>query len=46
MAQHEEGYEEFLRNLMLIKGIEKKQCYDDVWKKICEELQWTFIPTV
>ena len=30
----------------MLKDREKRIEQDQIWKKICEELGWTFIPTV
>jgi hypothetical protein len=38
--------DEYLQELRLLKTREKLQEQDEVWKKICAELQWEFIRTV
>ncbi len=38
--------DEFLSSFPLLKNRDKLYKTDQVWKKICEELQWEFIPTV
>lgn len=40
------GYHEFVPYFMLLKGRDKLSRMDDIWKKICEDLDWTFIPSV
>jgi len=37
---------EFLKYFPMLKDREKRIEQDDIWKKICEELEWEFIPTV
>jgi hypothetical protein len=36
---------EFLSYFPMLKDKEKRIEQDDIWKKICEELNWIFIPT-
>ena len=36
---------EFLSYFPMLKDKEKRIEQDDIWKKICEELNWVFIPT-
>ena len=36
---------EFLSFFPMLKDKEKRIEQDDIWKKICEELNWVFIPT-
>ena len=38
--------DEFLPCFMLLKSREKLHQQDQIWKKICEELSWEFIPSV
>jgi len=38
--------DEFLPYFPLLKDKEKMIEQDEIWKKICEELDWEFIPTV
>jgi len=40
------GEEKYLPLFPLLKDREKRIEQDDIWKKICEELDWEFIPTV
>ena len=37
---------QFLPYFPMLKDREKRIEQDDIWKKICEELKWEFIPTV
>ena len=37
---------EFLRFFPMLKDREKRIEQDEIWKQICEELSWEFIPTV
>jgi len=37
---------EFLQYFPMLKDREKRIEQDEIWKKICGELQWEFIPTV
>ena len=37
---------EFLHFFPMLKDREKRIEQDEIWKKICEELDWEFIPTV
>lgn len=39
-------YHEFVPYFMLLKGRDKLSRMDDIWKKICEDLDWTFIASV
>jgi hypothetical protein len=36
----------FLPYFPMLKDREKRMEQDDIWKKICEELNWQFIPTI
>ena len=38
--------DEYLPYCRLLKSREKLQEHDEVWKKICKELRWEFIPTI
>jgi len=38
--------DEYLPYCRLLKSREKLQEHDEVWKKICRDLRWEFIPTV
>lgn len=40
------NHDEFLPYFPLLKDKEKMIEQDEIWKKICEELDWEFIPTV
>ena len=40
------GQEQFLPYFPMLKDREKKMEQDEIWKKICKELDWQFIPTV
>jgi hypothetical protein len=40
------GRDEFLGNFKLLKNREKLHEQDQVWKKICAELDWQFIPSI
>jgi hypothetical protein len=35
----------FLKYFPLLKSKEKLIEQDDIWKKICNELQWEFVPS-
>ena len=37
---------EFLLYFPMLKDREKRIEQDEIWKKICEELNWEFIPTI
>ena len=37
---------EFLAYFPVLKDREKRIEQDDIWKKICKELNWNFIPTL
>ena len=39
------GYDHFLQYFMLLKGVEKLRKQDAIFKKICEEMDWQFIPS-
>ena len=40
------GETQYLEMFPLLKDKEKRIEQDEIWKKICEELDWEFIPTV
>ena len=40
------GYDEFLDSFTLLKGRDKLARQDEIFKKICEELDWDFCPSV
>ena len=40
------GEMQYLEHFPMLKDREKRIEQDNVWKKICEELDWEFIPTV
>ena len=40
------GETEFLPFFPMLKDPEKRIEQDDVWKKICTELEWEFVPTI
>jgi hypothetical protein len=40
------GYDQFLDSFTLLKGRDKLARQDDIFKKICEELNWEFLPSV
>tara|TARA_B110000008_G_C16953332_1_gene557172 strand:- start:813 stop:1964 length:1152 start_codon:yes stop_codon:yes gene_type:complete len=40
------GYDEFLDSFTLLKGRDKLTKQDEIFKKICEELDWEFLPSV
>jgi len=40
------GEEKYLPLFPLLKDREKRIEQDDIWKKICEELDWEFMPTI
>ena len=39
------GEDKYLSHFCMLKDPIKRMEQDDIWKKICEELQWEFIPT-
>ena len=39
------GYDHFLQYFTLLKGVDKLYKQDVIYKKICEELDWQFIPS-
>jgi len=40
------GEEQYLQHFPMLKDKEKRIEQDNIWKKICEELNWEFIPTI
>jgi hypothetical protein len=40
------GEDKYLEHFPMLKDREKRIEQDNVWKKICEELDWEFIPTI
>lgn len=40
------GEDEYLPLFPLLKSTEKLRAQDQIWKAICEELRWEYIPTV
>ena len=40
------GYEDFLDSFSLLKGRDKLAKQDEIFKKICVELDWEFLPSV
>jgi len=40
------GEDEYLKHFSLLKSAEKLYQQDQIWKKICGELDWEFIPSV
>jgi len=40
------GYDPFLESLSLLKGKYKLARQDDIFKNICAELDWEFIPSI
>lgn len=40
------GKDEYLQYFWMLKSNDKLYLQDQIWKKICKELQWEFIPTV
>lgn len=40
------GEDELLRYFPLLKSNEKLYAQDQIWKKICRDLRWEFIPSV
>ena len=39
------GYNEYLPYFKLLKSKEKLHQQDIIWKKICDELEWDYIPS-
>jgi hypothetical protein len=40
------GEDKYLPDFPMLKDREKRIEQDEIWKKICEELDWEFIPTI
>jgi hypothetical protein len=40
------GEEQYLSHFPMLKDKEKRVEQDNIWKKICSELNWEFIPTI
>jgi len=40
------GEEQYLQHFPMLKDPEKRMEQDDIWKKICVDLDWEFIPTI
>lgn len=40
------GERKYLKHFPMLKDPEKRMEQDDIWRKICEELDWEFIPTI
>lgn len=40
------GEDKYLEHLPMLKDPEKRMEQDIIWKKICQELDWEFIPTI
>lgn len=40
------GESQYLEHFPMLKDREKRIEQDNIWKKICEELDWEFIPTI
>ena len=40
------GQTQFLPFFPMLKDREKRIEQDNIWKKICDELEWEFIPTI
>jgi len=40
------GEEQYLEHFPMLKDKEKRVEQDNIWKKICAELNWEFIPTI
>ena len=40
------GESQYLKEFPMLKDREKRIDQDTIWKKICEELDWEFIPTI
>jgi hypothetical protein len=38
--------DEFLKCFPLLKSVEKLKEQDKIWKKICEECKWEYIPSI
>jgi len=40
------GHTEYLEKFPLLKSRDKLRVQDDIWRKICAELHWEFVPSV
>jgi hypothetical protein len=40
------GEEQYLQHFPMLKDPEKRMEQDEIWKKICVDLDWEFIPTI
>ena len=40
------GYDHFVPYFMVLKGKEKLSRVENLWRKICEDLDWTYIPSL
>lgn len=40
------GEDDYLQYFPLLKSNEKLYAQDQIWKKICKDLRWEFIPSV
>jgi hypothetical protein len=40
------GEDKYLKHFPMLKDPEKRMEQDAIWKKICQELDWEFIPTI
>lgn len=40
------GYDEYLPYLPLLRARDKMVVMDQIWKKICDDLGWGFIPSI
>ena len=40
------GETQYLEFFPMLKDLDKRIEQDNIWKKICEELDWSFIPTI
>ena len=40
------GYDKYIVYFPLLKSREKLQQQDFIWKKICKDLKWQYIPSV
>jgi hypothetical protein len=40
------GEDSYLEHFPMLKDPEKRMEQDVIWKKICKELDWEFIPTI
>jgi len=39
------GEDQYLKHFYMLKDPIKRMEQDEIWKKICAELNWEFIPT-